>query len=58
MNIIINRINKNINNIKNELIIIKRLAHHQTGGKTTNGRDSCGKRLGVKKFGGYIIFII
>lgn len=28
------------------------MAHKKAGGSTKNGRDSCGKRLGVKKFGG------
>ncbi len=31
------------------------MAHTKSQGSTTNGRDSCGKRLGVKKFGGQII---
>ena len=28
------------------------MAHKKAGGSTKNGRDSIGKRLGVKKFGG------
>lgn len=28
------------------------MAHKKAGGSTKNGRDSRGKRLGVKKFGG------
>lgn len=28
------------------------MAHKKSGGSTSNGRDSCGKRLGVKRFGG------
>lgn len=28
------------------------MAHKKSGGSTRNGRDSAGKRLGVKKFGG------
>jgi large subunit ribosomal protein L27 len=28
------------------------MATHKAGGSTRNGRDSAGKRLGVKKFGG------
>ncbi len=31
------------------------MAHKKGQGSTTNGRDSCGKRLGVKKFGGQIV---
>lgn len=27
------------------------MAHKKGGGSTSNGRDSCGKRLGVKCFG-------
>lgn len=26
------------------------MAHKKGGGSTTNGRDTCGKRLGVKRF--------
>ena len=26
------------------------MAHKKGGGSTSNGRDSCGKRLGVKRF--------
>ena len=28
------------------------MAHKKAGGSTRNGRDSAGKRLGVKKYGG------
>ncbi len=28
------------------------MAHKKSGGKSENGRDSIGRRLGVKKFGG------
>jgi len=28
------------------------MAHKKAGGSTANGRDSAGKRLGFKKFGG------
>jgi large subunit ribosomal protein L27 len=28
------------------------MAHKKAGGSTKNGRDTIGKRLGVKKFGG------
>ncbi len=28
------------------------MAHKKAGGSTRNGRDSQGKRLGIKKFGG------
>jgi len=28
------------------------MAHKKAGGSTRNGRDSIGKRLGVKRFGG------
>ncbi len=28
------------------------MAHKKAGGSTNNGRDSAGRRLGVKKFGG------
>ncbi len=28
------------------------MAHKKSGGKSKNGRDSCGKRLGIKVFGG------
>ena len=30
------------------------MAHKKAGGSSRNGRDSAGKRLGVKKFGGEI----
>jgi large subunit ribosomal protein L27 len=28
------------------------MAHKKAGGSARNGRDSCGKRLGVKEYGG------
>ncbi|MDR2078081.1 MAG: 50S ribosomal protein L27 [Rickettsiales bacterium] len=28
------------------------MAHHKAGGSSTNGRDSAGRRLGIKKYGG------
>lgn len=28
------------------------MAHKKAGGSTKNGRDSAGKRLGIKRFGG------
>lgn len=28
------------------------MAHKKAGGSSSNGRDSAGKRLGIKKFGG------
>ncbi|MCZ6472973.1 MAG: 50S ribosomal protein L27 [SAR324 cluster bacterium] len=31
------------------------MAHKKAGGSSRNGRDSIGKRLGVKKFGGQVI---
>jgi len=31
------------------------MAHKKGVGSTRNGRDSCGKRLGVKKSGGQIV---
>lgn len=31
------------------------MAHHKAGGSTKNGRDTIGKRLGVKKFGGELV---
>lgn len=31
------------------------MAHKKAGGSTRNGRDSRGKRLGVKKFGGEVV---
>jgi large subunit ribosomal protein L27 len=31
------------------------MAHKKAGGSTGNGRDSEGKRLGVKKFGGELV---
>ena len=32
------------------------MAHKKAGGSTRNGRDSAGRRLGVKKFGGELVF--
>jgi large subunit ribosomal protein L27 len=31
------------------------MAHKKGQGSTTNGRDSIGKRLGVKRFGGQVV---
>ena len=31
------------------------MAHNKAGGSSRNGRDSRGRRLGVKKFGGEIV---
>jgi len=31
------------------------MAHKKAGGSTRNGRDSAGRRLGIKKFGGEIV---
>ena len=31
------------------------MAHKKAGGSSRNGRDSPGRRLGVKKFGGEIV---
>ena len=31
------------------------MAHKKSGGSSRNGRDSAGKRLGVKKFGGELV---
>jgi large subunit ribosomal protein L27 len=31
------------------------MAHKKGGGSTSNGRDSIGRRLGVKKFGGEMV---
>jgi len=31
------------------------MAHKKAGGSTKNGRDSAGKRLGVKRFGGEVV---
>lgn len=31
------------------------MAHKKAGGSSRNGRDSAGKRLGVKKFGGELV---
>ncbi len=31
------------------------MAHKKSGGSSRNGRDSVGKRLGIKKFGGQFV---
>ena len=31
------------------------MAHKKAGGSTRNGRDSAGRRLGVKKYGGELV---
>jgi large subunit ribosomal protein L27 len=31
------------------------MAHKQGGGSSTNGRDSHGQRLGIKRFGGQLV---
>ena len=31
------------------------MAHRKGGGSSTNGRDSYGQRLGVKRFGGQLV---
>ncbi|MGA1841826.1 MAG: 50S ribosomal protein L27 [bacterium] len=31
------------------------MAHKKSGGSSTNGRDSAGRRLGVKRFGGQFV---
>ncbi len=31
------------------------MAHKKAGGSSRNGRDSAGRRLGVKKYGGEIV---
>jgi large subunit ribosomal protein L27 len=31
------------------------MAHKKAGGSSNNGRDSAGRRLGVKKFGGELV---
>ncbi len=31
------------------------MAHKKAGGSSRNGRDSKGKRLGIKKFGGEVV---
>ena len=31
------------------------MAHKKSGGSSSNGRDSIGRRLGVKKFGGEFV---
>ena len=33
------------------------MAHKKAGGSSRNGRDSAGRRLGVKKFGGESVLI-
>lgn len=43
-----------INNLCSSLQSI-RLATKKAGGSSRNGRDSAGKRLGVKKFGGEVV---
>ena len=32
------------------------MAHKKSGGSSRNGRDTAGRRLGVKKFGGETVF--
>lgn len=32
------------------------MAHKKAGGSSRNGRDSAGRRLGIKKFGGQSVF--
>ena len=34
------------------------MAHKKAGGSSRNGRDSAGRRLGVKKFGGEQVIIV
>jgi hypothetical protein len=48
------------NIIANHLVQTLRFATKKSGGSTRNGRDSIGKRLGVKKFGGYsnMLFVL
>lgn len=31
------------------------MAHKKAGGSSRNGRDSAGRRLGIKKFGGQVV---
>lgn len=31
------------------------MAHKKAGGSSKNGRDSAGKRLGIKRFGGQLV---
>ena len=31
------------------------MSHKKAGGSSRNGRDSCGKRLGVKRFDGQVV---
>ncbi len=31
------------------------MAHKKAGGSSTNGRDSQGQRLGIKRFGGQVV---
>ena len=33
------------------------MAHKKAGGSSRNGRDSAGRRLGVKKFGGELVIL-
>ena len=32
------------------------MAHHKAGGSTANGRDSQGRRLGVKRYAGQFVY--
>jgi large subunit ribosomal protein L27 len=32
------------------------MAHHKAGGSTSNGRDSQGRRLGVKRYAGQFVY--
>ena len=34
------------------------MAHKKAGGSSRNGRDSAGRRLGVKKFGRRSLFLV
>ena len=34
------------------------MAHKKAGGSSRNGRDSAGRRLGVKKFGMKLLFLV
>ena len=33
------------------------MASKKAGGSSCNGRDSCGRRLGLKKFGGEVVLV-
>jgi len=45
-----------LNSFSNANYVIVRFATKKSGGSTSNGRDSVGQRLGVKRFGGeYVI---